>query len=327
MQASRRLFACSRAQSKGGFVKVVTLTLNPAFDVHCAIDNLIPLKENFATITSKQAGGKGLNLSRALANNGVRNTALIVVGKANADAFRESATFPLVDCEYVEVDGNVRENYTLHHKNGKETRISFDGFTCPDGVVKVIADKLNRLNGGDVVALTGSISKGIDKNKVIKLLKKLQVNGVKIIIDSRSFSVDDIRNIKPWFIKPNEQEIEDYVGYKVLSFEQAVSASKKLYDLGVKNAMVSLGSDGAVITDQTGIRRIIPPSVNVKSTIGAGDSLIAGFIYGYVNGLSFNETLKTAIAFGSGACTTEGTNPPDSKVIEEIKKQVKIITY
>ena len=80
---------------------IVTLTLNPAFDVHCQIQNLIPLKENFATVISKEAGGKGLNVSRALGNSGVENTALIIVGKSNEDAFKKKATSPLVNCEYI----------------------------------------------------------------------------------------------------------------------------------------------------------------------------------------------------------------------------------
>ena len=306
---------------------IVTLTLNPAFDVHCQIQNLIPLKENFATVISKEAGGKGLNVSRALGNSGVENTALIIVGKSNEDAFKKKATSPLVNCEYVSVDGNIRENYTLHHQDGKETRISFDGFTCPDGIVDLIKEKLSLLCGGDVVAVTGSISKGIDKDKIICLLKELKEKGVKIIIDSRSFTLSDIQEIKPWFIKPNNQEIEEYLGVKVNTVEEGLKASQTLYGLGVQNAMVSLGGLGAVITSDNKSYYIKSPTIEVKSTIGAGDSLIAGYIHGYVKGLNNEEWLKTAIAFGTGACLTQGTNPPSMQTILEIKEKVQIYNY
>ena len=132
-------------------MKIITLTLNPAFDVHCFCDNFKPYHESIAKITSKEAGGKGVNISRALTVNGIENLAVVIVGKENGEEFCKTLEKDGLTVGAVWTNGRIRENITLHESQNRETRISFDGFVCEKSILtqvneKIGAPSLNRLN-------------------------------------------------------------------------------------------------------------------------------------------------------------------------------------
>ena len=304
-------------------MKIVTLTLNPAFDVHCSTEHFEAFRENFASIRSHQAGGKGINISRALTACGMENHALMVLGEENRDSFLADAAPRLFHTTVITVPGRIRENMTLHSDDGKETRISFGGFQATDTLTAELEDALRNLtNAETVLTVTGRNTDGLDLEAVKNLLKDAQARGTRLVIDSRSFDLKDLRELKPWLIKPNQEEISQYLGREINGFKEVLEAARLLHDGGIANVMISLGADGALLVCDEGSWTAVPPAVQVVSTIGAGDSSIAGFLT--AGDASAEERLALAVAFGTAACLTEGSLPPQPWKVREILSQITL---
>lgn len=307
-------------------MNIVTLTLNPAFDKHCYVDSFKPYHENIAAITSIDAGGKGVNISRALTANGIDNRAVILVGEDNRDEFEASLKEDGINCTFVSVSGRIRENLTLHSGDGKsETRISFDGFKCG---VELLRDAFASVDGCDsdtVLTFTGSIPSGITVEEVKDELLNLKEKGVKIVVDSRSFSISDLLDFKPWLIKPNEDEASAYIEREIKDPVEALAVAKTWRAKGVENVLISLGGEGAALSCEDGDYIVTTPKIDVASTIGAGDSMIAGFVGAYSEGFGLVDSLKRAVAYGSAACLREGTRPPLKEDVERILNEIGII--
>lgn len=295
-------------------MNIVTITLNPAFDVHCFAEHFAPYHENLATVTAREAGGKGVNISRALSANGVPSTALVVLGDENADDFLRALVCPAMDVREIRVPGRIRENITIHTTASPETRISFPGFATDDTLLPSVKTALGDvIDKETVVAFTGRVPNGITLTAVKEMLLDMQKQGAKLVIDSKSFSIDDLIDCHPFLIKPNEEEIVAYADHKVNSLETAALAAQALRAQGIENVMISLGEKGAVLATRDGCFAANAPYVDVRSTIGAGDSTIGGFLAAMKDGCSYADMLKTAVCYGSAACMTEGTEPPQPK--------------
>lgn len=305
-------------------MKIITLTLNPAFDMHCYVNQFRPFHENIADITSFEAGGKGVNISRALAYNEIDNLAVIVVGDENSAEFVKLLEKDGMQSSVVETKGRIRENITLHSGGQDETRISFHGFSCDETILQAVEAKVGEVNEDTIVTFTGSLPKGISVDSVKAFLLKLKEQGAKIVIDSRSFSLSDLTEFKPWLVKPNRDEAEQYAGRQIYTIVDGIDVAKQLYALGIENVVLSLGKDGAVLVAKEGIFLAKTPKIEAVSTIGAGDSMIAGFIGAYAKKLSIQDCLKTSVAYGTAACMQSGTCPPKKEDIEFIRKQVTI---
>lgn len=306
-------------------MKIITVTLSPAIDIHCSTDSFTAERENFAKITSRDAGGKGINISRALLACGIKNTALVAVGDKNADGLLASLSSDGLDCEAIWTQGLIRENITVHTIGAKETRLSFDGFCGDSALLEEVEQYLcENIKKGDIVALAGSIPSGVDIESVKAVVLRLKSLGADVIVDSRSFKPSDIIECKPFLIKPNEEEIIAYIGAEIASVEDAAKAAISIYKKGVENVMISLGAHGAVLACADGIYFANAPTIEAISTIGAGDSSIAGFIAAYKDKKAACECLKTAVAYGSAACLTEGTKPPRKEDIDNFIAEIEI---
>ena len=303
--------------------KIVTLTLNPAFDLHCSIKDFQPYNECYAETLSVDAGGKGINVSRALKVNGTESLAIVVVGAENAMEFCKALNRDKLHYEEVWAEGRIRQNITLHEEDKPETRISFTGFSCDKSILRKVNNRVD-VSEGSIVTFTGSVPRGVSVEDVKGMLAELKKEGAKIVVDSRSFSYEDLIDLKPWLIKPNRVEATKYLGKPVRTVETAVEMAKKFFEGGVENAVVSLGGGGAVLVCEQGVYWANAPKCAVVSTIGAGDSLLAGFIHGSENGQSIEDTLRLAVACGSAACLTEGTRPPVKETIDEIFNEITV---
>lgn len=303
-------------------MKIITLTLSPCFDVHCYADELGLGRENIVRTQSADLGGKGINISRALAENGIHSTAVVAVARQGGAELCSALDEAGIDYRAFKVSGSVRKNITVHTASGKESRICFDD-VIEDGedFLKSVAEVLDSVcENGCVLAVAGSVPKGVDMDELCDVLASLKQRGVRLVIDSRSFAKSHLSRLRPWLIKPNEQEIGEYAGREVTSVENAVIAARELRMLGIENVMVTLGSRGAVLCCDDGEYFAACPSVEVRSTIGAGDSTIAGFLAATLGGFSKKRALEVAVCYGSAACMREGTNPPRSEVIELLLK-------
>ncbi len=306
-------------------MKIITLTLNPAFDMHCRIRNFVPGHENLADITAVEAGGKGVNISRALVKCGVENTALVVLGTENGDAFGRALAADGISYTAIEVPGRIRENITLHPDDAPETRISFRGFTADKSLLAQVEALLDaQIETDTVLTFTGSLPMGIAVADARSFLCRMQAKGAKIVIDSRSFTLKDIAVVHPWLIKPNEEEISMYTSMAVTDLRSAAAAAMQLQQSCAEYVMISLGGAGAVLAAADGCWAAQAPRIDVKSTIGAGDSAIGGFIAAAKEGCTSSQLLKRAVCYGSAACMTEGTRPPRRADVEMLMAQVSV---
>lgn len=307
-------------------MEIITLTLNPAFDIHCYTKKFQPFSENLADVVSNDAGGKGINISRALTNNGIENLAYVVVGNENKDAFLQKLRFDNVNYQELEVLGRIRENITVHTENQPETRISFSGFRADKSIIdrlKLMLDEHNLENS--IITFTGRVPEGVDIGYIKEFLVFLKSKGARLVIDSRSFAKSDILDVSPWLIKPNEEEIRMYSDIDIKDKKTAKEAAEVLKRQGIDNVIISLGDKGAVLSCDEGVFFASAPQIEVLSTIGAGDSMIAGFIGAFSDGKSYKESFKSAVAYGSAACLTEGTNPPDKKDIKYLFDDISVV--
>lgn len=304
-------------------MKIYTITLNPAYDVHAYAEHFAPFHENLANVTSREAGGKGVNLSRALKNGGTENTAIVVLGKDNCAEFKAELEEAGLNTLFLEKPGRIRENLTLHCADAPETRISFSGFPADDSLLEEVSNLL-AVDEQTVITFTGRVASGMSMEKVKAFLKKLQAKGAKIVLDSKSFSLEDIFQVSPWLIKPNQEEISEYMNCPVNTIGEAVEKARIFARHGVVNVMVSLGEQGAMLLQGNDCYIATPPVINAISTIGAGDSSLAGFIAAAKRGEDAAGCLKNAVTYGTAACLTEGSLPPTAEAIAAIYPQVEV---
>ena len=212
----------------------------------------------------------------------------------------------------------------MHEKENPETRISFDGFSCDESILLRVREEIGDVDEITSVAYTGSIPNGINSATVLAFLKELKAKNAKIVIDSRSVSFAELTKFKPWLIKPNKDEAETCTGRKLDTIEDVASLTKELYESGIENVMISLGGGGAVLACKQGVFYAKTPKIDVRSTIGAGDSTLAGFMDATAKGFNIENVLKRAMAYGVSACMQEGTLPPMPIDVMKMQEKVEI---
>ena len=295
---------------------IITLTLNPAFDLHVALPTFSAGKEHHAQTVNRTIGGKGINTSRALVENGVENQALILLGQENESEFLQRLEQAKLRFKTFSCGGRIRENITVHTDSGEETRLSFVGFSCD----KTVLEKMEKeIPPHATVIFSGSLPRGITEAEAEAFLLRLKKKEVQLVIDSKSLSADTVKRIQPWLIKPNAEEIQAYC--KVNTIEETKAAALNLHQAGIDNVLISLGKDGAVLASAGKLFYGNAPKIEVCSTIGAGDSMIAGFL---ATPSTPEDRLKAAIAYGSAACLSEGTAPPSPDDISALLPQIHI---
>jgi len=305
-------------------MNIITLTPNPAFDLHCYTESFAPYHENVFVITARDAGGKGINVSRALIKNGVKNTAACIVGCENGGEFLKMLERDGLTLAAVQVEGRIRENITLHEKAKDETRISFPGFSCDPSVLKALRAAMGKLDEETVCVFAGSAPAGISEEALVAFLKDLKAEGASLIIDSRSVSLASLTELRPMLIKPNREEAERALGISIQTLQDAKNAAKALQEKGIENVLLSLGGEGAILASAEGVYHAVTPNIEVLSTIGAGDSTIAGFLSAMAEGCSKPLSLARAVAFGSAACLSEGTAPPKPEDVEKLLQEISV---
>ncbi len=307
--------------------KIITITLNPAFDLHYYMDKFEAKKENYVTAAACDAGGKGVNISRALAVNGIESVAYVIFGKENAAQFEAELKKDNINYAPLYTEGRIRENITIHPVSDKETRISLDNFSVSPALLSELEDMLLKaLDADTLVSFSGRIPKGVTKDEVIEFLIRLKSTGAKLAVDSNSLTPEDLIKICPWFIKPNEQEIAAFVGKELDEPEVAVTVAAELVRRGLsEEVMISMGARGSVWSDGEKMAIVNAPDKGKPlSTIGAGDSTVAGYMAARAKGADTEKALKTAASFGSAACYTEGTRPPMPDCVAELLKLAEV---
>ena len=301
---------------------IYTLTLNPAIDYYMSMGNfqlgsLNSLEEGYTL-----PGGKGINVSKVLKNFSVESKALGFVGGFTGDYIKKHLNEYEIESDFIELQENTRINIKLKTKDS-ETEIAGKSPTISRENVKELLKKFEEIKKDDLVILSGSVPNSISKSiyaDIIKLLPK----DCKVILDTRGLHFVEGLKEGVFLTKPNNHELEEFFNRKLNNIEEIIQAGKDLQALGSKNVLISLGKDGSILITEKEVYIGNAPQGKLISSVGAGDSMVAGVVYGIAKGMTLEDSYKYGIASGSstafseGLTTFEGMNSLLNKI--EIKK-------
>ncbi len=306
-------------------MKIFTITLNPVYDIFYSVPSLTLREENQASNVTVFTGGKGVNVSRALLGTGYDTRAYLLLGHENCQPFIEGMTVAQIPTRLFYTEGRMRENVTLIDDEGNETRVVMNNFSAnPETLDYILSTLKKEVTPDDIIACCGRFPAGIPTEYTVKFIEELKTITDKVVLDTKSIGLSYIIEICPWFIKPNEKEVEALVGYPCHEKDVALKAAEEIHNKGINNVIVSMGNRGAVYCGELGKCYIeIPPVTNV-STVGAGDSTVAGFIAGYVENPTLDHCARMACAYGTACCLEPGTNPPVPERIKEMYELIEV---
>ena len=242
-------------------MNIITLTLNPAIDVHVRADSLIPNAHNVVEFSRRDPAGKGVNVSRALCAWGVDNLCYAVLGDDNGDEFASALRSEGIALKYFTAPGRIRENVNVQHSEG-ETVIAMRGIPLGREVVaRVVDDLRSYINTETVLCFSGSLADGTDKDAVLSALFEFKRLGARLVIDSRSLSTEEIISLAPYLIKPNEDEALALTGMSADTPKSAAKIAKALRDMGCDNVLVTLGGRGAALASRDGVFAASSPKI------------------------------------------------------------------
>ena len=285
---------------------IYTITFNPALDYITQVENFKIGEINRTKTETILPGGKGLNVSIVLKNLEIENTALGFIAGFTGEELRQKIEAKGVKTEFIKVEkGMTRINIKItstNKENIEETALNGMGPQITKNDIEVLLQKLKNMSTKDIVILAGSIPKNIDNDIYEKICKTLSEKGITFVIDSTRELLINALKYKPFLIKPNKEELEETVKCKISTKEDMIKAAQKLKELGAQNVLVSLGNDGALLlTSDNNTYYCKAPEGQVISTVGSGDSMVAGFLAGYYQTQNYEHALKTGVAAGSAS--------------------------
>ena len=285
---------------------VYTVTLNPAIDYIMHIGKLVRGSTNRSEREEIYFGGKGINVSAVLSELGIRSTALGFIGGFTGEALAAAVRAKGIDADFIRLNGGcTRINIKL--KSGAETEINAKGPDIGSGDVDILMNKLDRLNDGDVLVLAGSVPGSVPCDIYERILERVSPRGVRTVVDAEGELLRRVLKFGPYLIKPNRAELAGLISSPVDTEDEVIRGAMKLCDMGARNVLVSLGGDGAILIDETG-------GIHVRSahhgrlvnSVGAGDSMVAGFIAGMAMRGDFEYALELGSAAGSATAFSAG---------------------
>lgn len=302
---------------------VYTITLNPAIDYIAHVHNLQIGKTNRTTKELFHAGGKGINVAIVLNRLGIDTKAIAFVGGFTGNALVEMLQQENLPLEAICCKGNTRINFKL--KEQVETEINGQGVAIAQAELAKLYSILQNLQANDWLVLSGSIPKGMPNTLYADILAKLQEKNIQFVVDATGDLLYKTLPYKPFCIKPNVQELEELFKIKIESKQQIIQYAKKLQELGAKNVIVSMGGDGALLVAENGkVIACNSPKGEVIDTVGAGDSMVAGFIAGYMQYKNYALALQFAVATGSATAFSIWLAKKEKilqlfKIVQEVK--------
>ncbi|HDS1819483.1 TPA: 1-phosphofructokinase [Pseudomonas putida] len=305
--------------------KILTLTLNPALDITIGLDTLRPGHVNRSQAQHSHAAGKGLNVAQVLADLGHSVTVGGFLGRDNLQPFEALIDWRgFADC-FVRVPGETRSNIKLVEADGRVTDINGEGPEVDEAARSALLRRLEQIAPGhDAVVVAGSLPRGISPEWFRQLLEQLKAQGLKVALDSSGEALRAGLQSAPWLVKPNTEELGEVLGLDVQSPAQQRAAAERLLASGVEHVVVSAGEQGVSWFARDLALQAQPPKVQVASTVGAGDSLVAGMVHGLLLGETPAQTLCRATAIAAQAVTQVGFGIRDREQLVRLEAGVQL---
>lgn len=296
---------------------VYTVTFNPAVDYIVHTDELKVGMTNRSEREEIYFGGKGINVSLVLRELGIKSKALGFVAGFTGAAIEKALLESGVDADFVHLDsGFSRINVKI--KSSAETELNGSGPDIPENALAELFEKLDKIKDGDAIVLAGSIPADLPEDIYEKILERLRGKKIRAVVDATKDLLLNVLKYEPFLVKPNNQELEEMFGVKLQSVDDIIIYAKKLREMGAKNVLVSMAGEGAVLLDENGETHVCGVCRGiVKNSVGAGDSMVAGFIAGCEK--SYDYALKLGTASGGATAFSEGLAQKE-KIFELIKQ-------
>lgn len=285
---------------------IYTVTFNPALDYVVFLDGLKLGDINRTTRESIYYGGKGINVSTILNTLGMETTALGFVAGFTGKAIEDGLNAQGMHTDFIHLpEGNSRINVKVKH--GDETEINGQGPVITQKAIDALFEKLNALREEDVLVLAGSIPNTLPEDIYERILAALSGKGIRIAVDATKDLLLNVLKYHPFLIKPNNHELGEMFHTVCDTREDIEHYARELQKMGARNVLISMAGDGAIlITEDGGSIRMGTPKGKVVNSVGAGDSMVAGFLAGYLKNGNYEEALKTGTAAGSATAFSEG---------------------
>ncbi len=305
--------------------KVVTITLNPALDLTGTVETLKLGSVNLVQQSNLHAAGKGVNVAKVLSDLGADVTVTGFLGKENPELFHQLFDEISVKNEFVEVNGSTRINVKLVEANGDVSDINFPGVQInADDIARFEETLFTLAETHDYFVLAGSLPIGVTPDLCASWISRLHQLGKKVLFDSSKAALSAGIEANPWLIKPNDEELSDFIGQYLETPEQCQKAAQTLSDKGIENIVVSMGANGVMWLNQGEWLRAQPPKMNIVSTVGAGDTLVAGLCWGHMQAMPKSDLLRFATALSALAVSQVGVGLPSFEELENIKRQTQV---
>ena len=289
---------------------VYTVTFNPAVDYIVHTKQLIAGATNRSDSEEIYFGGKGINVSIVLSELGVKSKALGFVAGFTGEAIENGVAEKGIDADFVHLnEGFSRINVKI--KSGEETELNGQGPKITDEAIRELYAKLDEIQDGDTLVLAGSIPSSLPADIYERILERLSGKKIRAVVDATKDLLLNVLKYRPFLIKPNNFELGEIFGVEMKSTEDIVKYAGKLKEMGAQNVLVSMASDGAVLLDENGKTHVCGVcSGKVKNSVGAGDSMVAGFVAGCEKG-DYEYALKLGTASGGATAFSEGLAEKD----------------
>ncbi|MFI7122024.1 1-phosphofructokinase [Amycolatopsis sp. NPDC049868] len=298
---------------------IVTFTANPSVDRTIELDRLDRGGLHRAFRVRVQPGGKGINVTRALVGNGFKARAVVPAGGSEGDNLISLLRDDEIDVIRIRIEGPVRSNISLVEPDATVTKVNEAGPRLSDSEMKALCEVLfTQVADADWVVLAGSLPPGMDYQIYADLVARLSMTGVKVAVDTSGPAFLASVKAGPALVKPNLEELEEAVGRRLDTFADVIDAAQELRSLGAGAVLASLGSEGAVLVEDTGIWRANASAVPLSS-VGAGDAMLAGFLAAGGNG---SEALAEAVSWGAAAVSLPGSTMPSREDVTRCESHV-----
>ena len=284
---------------------IYTVTFNPAIDYVVELVSFNIGEINRTTREYMNLGGKGVNVSRVLTNLEVPNVALGFVAGFTGDALRNGLERMGVKTDFISLEeGNTRINVNI--KGVEETDINARGPEIPNSAIDELFKKLDNLQSGDTLVLAGSIPTSLPNDMYERIMERLYGKGIRFVVDAtRDLLVKSLK-YEPFLIKPNNHELGEIFGLELTTDNEIIYYARELKKQGAKNVLISMAGDGAILVDENDVaHKIGTPKGKVKNSVGAGDSMVAGFCAGYLEKGDYKYALRMGTAAGSASSFSE----------------------
>lgn len=284
---------------------IYTVTFNPSLDYIVTVDNFTTGRVNRTTTEFMYPGGKGINVSIVLKNLGYDNIALgFEAGFTGEEIIRRISDMGIIH-DFIHVDSGLsRINVKIRSDN--ESEINGQGPAIEADHINKLYQRFDKLKNGDILVLAGSIPTVMPDSMYMDIMKYLKGRNIKIVVDATKDLLVNVLEYGPFLIKPNNHELGEIFGVELKTRDEVVEYAKRLQKMGAVNVLVSMAGEGAVLVAEDGsIFKTPAPKGVVKNSVGAGDSMVAGFIAGYLNSGNYVEAFKMGVCTGSASAFSD----------------------